>query len=49
MNARVDAEGNQVLDGDQVSIGNNYIALSRKEFHLERVSPIGYQPPEDDV
>lgn len=48
MNARVDAEGRQVLDGDQVSIGNNYIALSRKRFGLPRVSPIGYTPPGED-
>ena len=49
MNARVDSDGNQIADGDQVAIGHNYIALSRKEFHLERVSPIGYQPSEDDT
>jgi thymidine kinase len=48
MNARVDDDGNQVADGDQVAIGNHYIALSRKEFHLERVSPIGYCPPDEE-
>ena len=47
MNARVDADGEQILDGDQVAIGHNYIALSRREFGLHRVSPIGYVPPEE--
>ena len=47
MNARLDDAGNQVVDGDQVAIGHNYIALSRREFHLERVSPIDYSPPDD--
>jgi thymidine kinase len=47
MNARLDADGNRVVTGDQIAIGLNYIALSRKEFELEKVSPIGYDPPED--
>ena len=47
MNARVDADGEQILDGAQVAIGHNYIALSRREFGLHRVSPIGYVPPEE--
>ncbi len=47
MNARLDADGNRVTEGEQVAIGLNYVALSRKEFELEKVSPIGYQPPAD--
>ena len=46
MNARLDAQGNRVTTGAQVEIGLNYVALSRKEFELEKVSPIGYQPPD---
>ena len=40
MNARMDAEGNRVLAGDQISIGHNYVSMSRKEFGLEEVSPV---------
>jgi len=40
MNARLDANGNRVTEGDQVEIGLNYVALSRKEFELDKVSPI---------
>lgn len=46
MNARLDEQGQRVYEGAQVSIGHNYVALSRKEFALERVSPISYEPPE---
>ncbi len=46
MNARLDAEGNRVWEGRQVDVGHHYIALSRREFELERVSPIEYTPPE---
>lgn len=42
MNARVDADGDRVLEGDQIAIGHNYISLSRKEFDLVKVSPIDY-------
>ena len=49
MNARVDAAGNQVVEGEQVDIGHHYISLSRKEFGLDRVSPIGYQIPKGDT
>lgn len=45
MNARVDEHGNQVTEGAQVEIGHHYISVSRKEFGLDRVSPIGYQRP----
>lgn len=43
MNARVDQHGNRVLSGDQISIGHNYVSMSRKEFGLQDVSPIKYQ------
>lgn len=49
MNARLDEAGNRVWEGAQVCIGHNYISLSRKEFELERVSPIGYEPPLDSA
>ena len=48
MNARLDADGNRVWTGEQVDIGHHYIALSRREFQLDRISPIGYRPPDDD-
>ncbi|GMI51625.1 hypothetical protein ScalyP_jg3037 [Parmales sp. scaly parma] len=50
MNARLDANGQQVLAGDQVSIGLNYEAMSRKAFDLPSISPIGWKvpPPDDD-
>lgn len=47
MNARLDENGQRVSTGEQVSIGLNYVALSRQEFELEQVSPVGYQPPEE--
>ena len=43
MNARVDANGKRILEGDQVEIGLNYLALSRKEFELDKVSPVSKQ------
>ena len=45
MNARLDESGQRVYEGNQVSIGHHYIALSRKEFELEKVSPVGYRRP----
>lgn len=45
MNARIDEHGNRVSEGEQVAIGLNYVALSRKEFALDEVSPIGYRMP----
>lgn len=45
MNARLDPQGERVWEGEQVDVGHHYIALSRKEFQLERVSPIDYEPP----
>ena len=47
MNARLDAEGNQIFEGAQIDIGLHYVALSRKEFRLDLASPIGYQLPDD--
>jgi thymidine kinase len=47
MNARQDADGNRVIEGDQVSIGHHYISLSRSEFDLERVSPVEYKVKKD--
>ena len=49
MNARVDAAGNQVSEGAQVEIGHHYISLSRREFGLDRVSPIGYEVPRGEA
>ena len=41
MNARLDANGNRLTEGAQIDIGHHYEALSRKEFNLEQVSPVG--------
>ena len=46
MNARVNADGEQVREGEQVEIGHHYEARSRAAFGLPWVSPIGYQPPD---
>jgi len=46
MNARLGADGKRVNEGAQVEIGHNYVALSRKQFELHKVSPIEYEPPE---
>ncbi len=48
MNARLDANGNRVWAGAQVEIGSHYVAVSRAEFQLDRVSPVGYCPPSDE-
>ena len=40
MNARLDANGNRITEGEQIDIGHHYEAMSRKEFHLEDVSPV---------
>jgi len=48
MNARLDQHGQRVIEGDQIAIGLNYVALSRKEFDLECVSPIDYSIPENE-
>ena len=44
MNARLNESGERVVEGEQVAIGLNYVALSRKEFALDKVSPVGYGP-----
>lgn len=46
MNARLDASGERVFEGEQVEIGHNYESMSRHAFDLPRVSPVGYTPPE---
>ena len=46
MNARLDANGNQIVEGQQIDIGHHYISLSRQEFNLQAVSPIKYDPPD---
>ena len=46
MNARLGPGGERVIEGEQIAIGLNYVALSRQQFELEKVSPIGYQPPD---
>lgn len=46
MNARLDENGDRIMEGEQISIGHHYVAVSRKEFQLEKVSPVGYQPVE---
>jgi thymidine kinase len=48
MNARLDSDGNRVWEGSQVEIGHNYIAMSRKEFQLDKVSPVEYVPPDEE-
>ena len=45
MNARLDASRERVWTGEQIDIGTHYVALSRQEFQLDRVSPIGYSIP----
>lgn len=47
MNARLDENGDRVWEGEQISIGHHYVALSRKEFRLDKVSPVGYQVEEN--
>ena len=48
MNARLDEDGNQVLEGAQVDIGHHYVSMSRKSFQLEKVSSVDYLPPAED-
>ena len=49
MNARLDEDGNQVVHGDQIDIGHHYAAVSRASFGLDRISPVGYSLPAEDV
>ena len=46
MNARMDPRGQQVTEGEQIDIGHHYVAMSRPEFDLLKVSPIEYRLPE---
>jgi thymidine kinase len=48
MNARLDGKGQRIYEGAQVDIGHHYVAMSRPEFDLARVSPVGYTPPPDE-
>ena len=43
MNARLDGDGNPVVEGDQIDIGHHYIALSRREFDLPSKTPVPYE------
>ncbi len=47
MNARMDEAGNRVTEGAQVDIGHHYIAMSRKEFQLDKVSPVAQPLPKE--
>ena len=47
MNARIGADGQRETEGAQLDIGHHYVAMSRKEFRLDEVSPIGYHPPKE--
>ena len=49
MNARLDSNGNRVWEGGQIEIGHNYLSMSRKEFRLEKASPIAYIPSWDRI
>ena len=49
MNARLDSSGDRVWDGRQVEIGHHYLSMSRREFELEKASPIGYEIPDSAV
>jgi len=49
MNARMDESGKQVAEGAQLDIGHHYVAMSRKQFRLEQVSPIQYDIPSDII
>jgi thymidine kinase len=48
MNARLDKDGRQVVQGNQIDIGHHYEAVSRASFGLDRISPVGYSPPPDE-
>ena len=42
MNARLDSEGNRIFQGEQIDVGHHYVALSRKEFQLEKATALDY-------
>ena len=43
MNARLDSQGNRIVEGEQIDIGHHYEAMSRKEFRLYQVSPVTHR------
>ena len=43
MNARLDSQGNRIVEGEQIDIGHHYEAMSRKEFRLDQVSPVTHR------
>ena len=43
MNARLDQDGNRIFQGEQIDIGHHYVALSRKEFQLEKATSLDYE------
>jgi thymidine kinase len=45
MNARLDAAGRRITQGLQIDIAHHYEAMSRKEFRLDEVSPVGRGGP----
>lgn len=47
MNARLDQDGNRIYEGRQIDIGHHYVALSRKEFHLEKAAVLNYKIPDE--
>ena len=47
MNIRLDAQGQRIWSGEQVEIGHNYQSVTRKEFNLERGSPLNYKVPKE--
>ncbi len=48
MNARLDADGNRVTEGEQIDVGHHYLAMSRQEFDLPSATAIEYQIPDQD-
>ena len=48
MNARLDENGERIIQGSQIDIGHHYEAVSRDRFDLPTVSPVGYTPPPED-
>lgn len=48
MNARLDANGDRVFEGDQIDIGHHYVAMSRRHFELDRALGTPYRSPNDE-
>jgi len=49
MNARLNEAGEQIVVGDQIDIGHHYEAMSRRAFDLPRISPVGYEVPDEEA